>query len=612
MIRVSRRAGVGGLLLLGTTLCSSAGAITVSQYVTDVVNAHPRVSQRIHQYRQVVEDRVIANKGWRPIVDLDASIGKYSTRSPITGQQRRDYDSSRAALTLTQNLYNGLDTTWQLKQTEVRARSALFRTYDEAHNVALEAIQAYLDVLRHRRLVALARENVESHQRILGQIRERNDSGVGRRSELEQTEGRLARARASLVAQQNNLQDALSGLHFSLGRYIDADELEEFEAPPLPQAALTELTDRALAEHPAIRVALLNIEAARYDYRRSQRTDRPQIDLQLQKLVGNDLNGYDGATDEHSAVVNFRYNLYNGGADRATQRQKISVVHERDEIADEVRRQVIETLRLSWMAGQALQEQLAYLDDHVDKARQTVDSYREEFFIGQRDLIDLLDAESEQNSALTSRANAYYDALAASFRIYEAIGQLFESVGLEAEVSDNDLHIGSLRAAGTDTLPLDPDEDADGEIDLADHCENSLSETAVDPYGCESQPEAEFGVTTIKVGETHVEQVNFEFDRAVLTEESRSRIEGIVGALAKVPDGLITLSAHTDDRGSETYNQKLSERRAEAVKQLLVEGGIDAVRIVAVGRGEGEPIADNTTEEGRLQNRRVEFLVEKH
>jgi outer membrane protein OmpA-like peptidoglycan-associated protein len=281
-------------------------------------------------------------------------------------------------------------------------------------------------------------------------------------------------------------------------------------------------------------------------------------------------------------------------------------------MADEVRRQVIETLRLAWMAGTALEAQLEYLDDHVGKAEQTVASYREEFFIGQRDLIDLLDAESERNSARISRANAHYDALAANFRTHEAVGRLFGAVGLEAQMSEDDFTIARVQAAGSDSLPFEKDEDWDKKTDTEDHCENSLPEATVDAYGCSSQPQVQFGFTTIKVGEVNIEYVTFEYDTAVLTPESRARLDEIIAAIRRLPESAITVSAHTDERGSAEYNQELSERRALAVRQILVERGISAGRILAVGYGESQPIADNGTEEGRRRNRRVEFLVERN
>ncbi|MCK4709299.1 MAG: TolC family protein, partial [Gammaproteobacteria bacterium] len=241
-------------------LCSwmishQAGAISLNDFVADVIQSNPQVLQRVHSYRQVVEDENIANSGWRPSVDLTASVGAYETDSPVTGFQENNYGSHNVALTLTQNLFNGYDTTNAEKQAMARISSELHRVYDEADNIAITAIGYYIDALKQKQLVKLAERNVQSHEKILQKIHERNFSGVGRRSEEEQTLGRLAQAQAGLLAQQNNLQDALTLLHFSLGRYVTADELEIPEVPVMPTQALDLLLDKAIAQHPAMRSA---------------------------------------------------------------------------------------------------------------------------------------------------------------------------------------------------------------------------------------------------------------------------------------------------------------------------------------------------------------------
>ncbi|MCP4429551.1 MAG: TolC family protein, partial [Gammaproteobacteria bacterium] len=182
---------IGPVLLLWI-MCQSAIAIELSDLVADAISAHPEVKEKVHIYRQVLLDQAIADSGWRPSIDLIASSGFFETESPATGNNTVDYDSTRLELSVTQNLFNGYDTTHQIKQTRARARAALLDLYDTADNIALDAIQAYLGVLKQQRLLELAQQNVNSHEEILSQIRERNNSGVGRRSQLQQTEGRVA------------------------------------------------------------------------------------------------------------------------------------------------------------------------------------------------------------------------------------------------------------------------------------------------------------------------------------------------------------------------------------------------------------------------------------
>ena len=690
-------------------------ALDMRNMVVDAISAHPEVKEKIYVYRQVISDRDIAESGWRPSVDLDASTGFYDTDSPSTGNQSVDYDSTRLELSLTQNLFNGYDTTYQIEQTRARIDAALYEVYDTADNIALRAIQAYLEVVKQRQLHQLSIENVAAHEDILARIKERNLSGVGRLSQLQQTEGRLARAQASQIAQQNNLEDAATQLHQILGRYVDPYELSEPDLPAIPQQQLDLLIDQALVDHPAMRVAKSNIEAAQSDHRRSLKTRYPNLDLRLATEYGEDLDGLDGSTEETSIVLNLSYNFYRGGRNDAEQQKKISAVYEQKEFAARVRRQVINTLRLSWTADDLLVQQLEFLNAHVVKAGQTVESYKEEFFIGQRDLIDLLDAENELNSARNQYTEAKYDSLVARYRVYEGIGRLFEATAIEFELKDGNLQIARLTTNQVDVLPLPDDEDRDAEVDPMDHCDNTLLDAQVNPFGCEelvdtrikstieqkqalpvpnsvptpnddefqadansiliithaqllandsdpdfdrlevidvSQPEVgrlalndsnnlvyrpaegftgldSFAYTVtdnkeatanatatvqVKVLETEiltlekVHLVNFVYDETELTDASRAKVKAIIDQVKRMGNIIIEVYTHTDNVGSDKYNLELSQKRAEALKLLLIRNGIDSANIIAVGVGENEPIADNSTAEGKAINRRGEFV----
>ncbi len=103
--------------------------------------------------------------------------------------------------------------------------------------------------------------------------------------------------------------------------------------------------------------------------------------------------------------------------------------------------------------------------------------------------------------------------------------------------------------------------------------------------------------------------VLFGFDKSELSDASKETLEKLVLVLNEYPDTDIELQGHTDSKGSDTYNQSLSEKRANSVSTYLVSKGIAQSRITAKGFGETMPKYDNETEEGRSQNRRVEFLI---
>lgn len=106
------------------------------------------------------------------------------------------------------------------------------------------------------------------------------------------------------------------------------------------------------------------------------------------------------------------------------------------------------------------------------------------------------------------------------------------------------------------------------------------------------------------------EKIQFETNKAAIKPESFGLVDEITAAVRDTPQiKKLSIEGHTDDVGGDKYNQKLSEQRAASVRAYLVEKGIDAARLVSKGWGETKPIGDNTTEEGREQNRRVEFII---
>lgn len=122
------------------------------------------------------------------------------------------------------------------------------------------------------------------------------------------------------------------------------------------------------------------------------------------------------------------------------------------------------------------------------------------------------------------------------------------------------------------------------------------------------------GTTVERVGEDSLlihfdSDILFAVDSAVLSGSSRATVDEVAAVITEYDKTAVVVQGHTDAQGSEEHNQALSERRADAVRNYLVGRGIDAARIVALGYGEGEPVADNTTAAGRERNRRVDILL---
>lgn len=154
----------------------------------------------------------------------------------------------------------------------------------------------------------------------------------------------------------------------------------------------------------------------------------------------------------------------------------------------------------------------------------------------------------------------------------------------------------TVAGAKVDAKGCEIDTDKDGVADSADKCPDTKAGAAVDATGCYQMLQQEVGIAL---------NVTFASGKADIQGDASAEIQKVADFMTQYPNVNVTIEGHTDSRGNAKLNKNLSQKRADAVKAEIVKLGVDAARLASVGYGSAQPVADNATEEGRAQNRRV-------
>lgn len=190
--------------------------------------------------------------------------------------------------------------------------------------------------------------------------------------------------------------------------------------------------EEAKANQPALHSAMNDIEAARFERKSAKSNYYPEVSVELNGGWNNNLGGTEGYANDLQAMVRMRYNLFNGGSDSAREREASYKLGQAQEIEQNTFREVVEGTTLAWNASESLLQQMKFLKEHVIAAKQTLEAYDQQFRIGQRTLLDVLDAENELFNARKDYINAEYDHLIAQYRILNATGSLLSSLRVTA------------------------------------------------------------------------------------------------------------------------------------------------------------------------------------
>ena len=640
-------------------------ALSLKESVVEVLNQNPVVKERLKNYRATREDLKIAESEYLPSIDLQASLGYTKSGMLKNGDSTwnhsvadQSYGSYESSIIVTQNLFDGFGTVHKVSYEEARIMAAAYNYIEKANDIAYRMTSAYLDVLREFELLQTARENVQINEEIYQKVKELYDSGLTTDSEVKKIESSLSLARSNLTVQKNNTRDKEYQFRRLLGRMPQVTQMQKPDLDIMMPSSQEKATQYAINHNPSLLVSRYNIRSAQSLWKQHKKDFYPKIDLEVSQNFNDveKLNTFDRPDDRFKARVVLSYNIYRGGADSANVQKDVSKISQEVELARDLKRQVIEALDLSWNAYTMINLQLKDLRDYKVFAEKTLELYKEEYDLGRRSLLDLLTA---QNDVINSRAQiiqAEYDELLAKYRILDSMGLLPLAIVGDTQVYESrvNLSVNGDAQEILDTLPVSYDVDNDKIDDNEDLCDNSLLSDTIMPDGCVKMTRDSDGDGVIdakdkcpltpknakvsadgcavdvdmdgvkdykdecpntplgyKVNDKGCETslnlgVNFAYYSDKIDEKSYANIKKFADFAKKNKQYKIHIVGHTSSKGDADLNKRLSLKRAIAVKKALVKLGIDAGRITTEGRGEEEPIADNSTPEGKYMNRRVE------
>ncbi len=252
-----------------------------------------------------------------------------------------------------------------------------------------------------------------------------------------------------------------------------------------------------------------------------------------------------------------------------------------------------QTTQIAFNDTRRLREQIRYLNEHRQSIDRVRGAYQQQFDIGQRTLLDVLDSENEFFEASRAYANAQYDIALADARTLAAMGQLMQTLGV---MRDDMPSLAELLSDGVALEPsiLCPVSGPEG-FTLADFTRGISAPAPTRAPDVTLSADALFAVNSADLGPDARQQL------AQLAQQIRDRTD-----LARV-----FIAGHADSSGSDAINDPLSQRRADSVGDYLAGQGVDRSLIETRGYGSRQPVASNSTPEGRRQNRRVEVTLER-
>jgi TolC family type I secretion outer membrane protein len=410
--------------ILVLCVAGTAQADTLEEALAKAYQSSPRLQARQALLRSIDEQVAQANAGWRPTLNGSATAQR-AFQTPLAGTGAGVTHPRNLGVQLTQPLLR-LQTYPEIKAAKRAVDSARADLVSQEQQLLLDAVSAYVNVLRDEAVVNLQKSNEQVLQKQLDATRDRFRVGEITRTDVSQAESRLAAATADRIQADGTLQSSRANYVRVVG-----DEPKELKKPDAKLALplnLGEATAVAEGANPDVLAAQAAFEQSDQQVDTALAQLLPKIDL-----IGSANRGYNVSaalpdkTDSYAIGVSVTIPLYQGGADYARTRQAKQTRSQRQLELEETRRRAHEAVVQAWQQYQAA---LAAIESRVSAVKSNeiaLKGTRQEARVGTRTTLDVLNAEQEFLTAQVNLVRAEHDAVVASYQILVAVGKLTAS-----------------------------------------------------------------------------------------------------------------------------------------------------------------------------------------
>lgn len=440
--RVGRRRGcawvgvVAGLItLVGAQGWGSAQAQELREAVEMAVRSHPLVASTKAGYRAAEHGVEELEGGFLPSLDLSADTGYQRAHRPVGSSVDKNLWRNKQRLALTQLLYDGQGTANRVGSSRATAEAAQFEVQAAATQVARRAIRAYLDVARDRKLIDFAVTNIERHNRILGDVEEAARTGGGSESRVAQVKTRLFNAQSQRRRAEGNLKNSMADYVEAIGQMPG-----NLQDRPFPQSEPAATVEAAVAEalknNPTLLSSIEEEKASKLTAEAERSAFFPTLDLEFAHERRDGVDGTSGHETDSTALVKLSWNFYKGGSDQASVRRALERSSEAMYRIHEIDRQIRRELEVALNDYQVARDQVALLRDRVATAEEVATAYGEQFRLGQRTLIELLDSGNELFLAQSDLTSREYEQILAAYEFLAVKGTLLQDLGIRVDLEN--------------------------------------------------------------------------------------------------------------------------------------------------------------------------------